>query len=385
MAIRKTKHGKYEVSLSLGYDDDGRQVRRYKNFETRKEARQFEQDLLAVKESGQEITYDSKVILSSFAQDYLKYKKDNFKFNTYKNYKTDLESKVIPVLGMYPLSKISPRILSDFIRDLSSMGYAASTVNRMMAVIRDLFEYATTGENAVLVKNPAKGLKRKQTSSDRELKFWDKDQLDKYKEILIGDQYADIYLFLLNTGMRINEALSLTVDRYSKRNGVISVNRQLERYSPKGLEPEIPNAYFFGSLKSDLPRNIILSESAIEIVERNIQGKKGHEFIFQPKINAERTLKSIIYKRGIRPEIKKLKVFSANTISHAFREMVIEHDLENIKLHGLRHTFASHFVMNGGDIYALQKILGHKNITNTQIYAHLSETYMAKCKNLVNI
>ncbi len=43
-----------------------------------------------------------------------------------------------------------------------------------------------------------------------------------------------------------------------------------------------------------------------------------------------------------------------------------------IVFHDLRHTFASHWVMNGGDVYKLQKILGHANIQMTMRYAHLS-------------
>lgn len=43
-----------------------------------------------------------------------------------------------------------------------------------------------------------------------------------------------------------------------------------------------------------------------------------------------------------------------------------------VTFHGLRHTFASHWVMRGGDLFKLQKILGHKSIQMTQRYAHLA-------------
>jgi len=46
--------------------------------------------------------------------------------------------------------------------------------------------------------------------------------------------------------------------------------------------------------------------------------------------------------------------------------------------HVLRHTFASHFVMNGGDILSLQKILGHSTITMTMRYSHLSPEHLAQ-------
>ncbi|MGG5961885.1 phage integrase [Salmonella enterica] len=45
-------------------------------------------------------------------------------------------------------------------------------------------------------------------------------------------------------------------------------------------------------------------------------------------------------------------------------------------IHALRHTFASHFMMNGGNILTLQKILGHSKIQTTMIYAHLAPDYL---------
>lgn len=48
----------------------------------------------------------------------------------------------------------------------------------------------------------------------------------------------------------------------------------------------------------------------------------------------------------------------------------------NQATHILRHTFASHFMMNGGNIIALQRILGHANIQQTMTYAHLSPDYL---------
>lgn len=45
--------------------------------------------------------------------------------------------------------------------------------------------------------------------------------------------------------------------------------------------------------------------------------------------------------------------------------------------HVLRHTFASHFIMNGGDIVTLQKILGHSTVSVTMRYSHLSSDHLA--------
>lgn len=50
--------------------------------------------------------------------------------------------------------------------------------------------------------------------------------------------------------------------------------------------------------------------------------------------------------------------------------------------HVLRHTFASHFMMNGGNILTLQRILGHANVTMTMRYSHLSPEHLQEAKNL---
>ncbi|MBU2875933.1 tyrosine-type recombinase/integrase [Marinobacter salexigens] len=50
--------------------------------------------------------------------------------------------------------------------------------------------------------------------------------------------------------------------------------------------------------------------------------------------------------------------------------------------HILRHTFSSHYMMNGGDILTLQRILGHGNITMTMKYAHLSPDHLESARKL---
>jgi integrase len=59
----------------------------------------------------------------------------------------------------------------------------------------------------------------------------------------------------------------------------------------------------------------------------------------------------------------------------AFRKARARAELADLHFHDLRHTFASQWMMNGGDLYALKGILGHKSIAMTQRYAHLSPAY----------
>ena len=55
-----------------------------------------------------------------------------------------------------------------------------------------------------------------------------------------------------------------------------------------------------------------------------------------------------------------------------------------ICFHDLRHCFASHFMMNGGNLYDLQKVLGHTKTEMTQIYAHLSPEHLSGVTRIIN-
>ena len=59
-------------------------------------------------------------------------------------------------------------------------------------------------------------------------------------------------------------------------------------------------------------------------------------------------------------------------IKKSFKAALKRAGIEDFRFHDLRHTFASHWVMRGGDLFKLQKILGHSSIEITLRYAHLA-------------
>ncbi|WP_296935207.1 tyrosine-type recombinase/integrase [uncultured Marinobacter sp.] len=79
----------------------------------------------------------------------------------------------------------------------------------------------------------------------------------------------------------------------------------------------------------------------------------------------------------IRKHLKEQGGFSFSL--SAFRRALVKSGIQlpaGQAAHVMRHTFASHFVMNGGDILILQRILGHSSIIITMRYAHLSPTHL---------
>jgi integrase len=65
-------------------------------------------------------------------------------------------------------------------------------------------------------------------------------------------------------------------------------------------------------------------------------------------------------------------------VERSFETVLQQAGIRDFRFHDLRHTFASWYMMNGGDLYELAKILGHSNIKMTERYAKLSKQHITK-------
>jgi integrase len=65
-------------------------------------------------------------------------------------------------------------------------------------------------------------------------------------------------------------------------------------------------------------------------------------------------------------------------VEGSFEDLLERAGIKDFRFHDLRHTFASWFMMNGGDLYELAKILGHSNIKMTERYAKLARQHIAR-------
>ena len=65
-------------------------------------------------------------------------------------------------------------------------------------------------------------------------------------------------------------------------------------------------------------------------------------------------------------------------VDKSFETILDEAGITEFRFHDLRHTFASWYMMNGGDLYELAKILGHSNIRMTERYTKLGKSHIAK-------
>ena len=68
-------------------------------------------------------------------------------------------------------------------------------------------------------------------------------------------------------------------------------------------------------------------------------------------------------------------------VEGSFDDLLERAGIKDFRFHDLRHTFASWYMMNGGDLYELAKILGHSNIKMTERYAKLAKHHIARTSN----
>lgn len=166
------------------------------------------------------------------------------------------------------------------------------------------------------------------------------DVVELVREGDFGDHITVCVLMLLMTGMRKQELLSL-------------------RWCDVSLTSDRPQIHIDAeSAKSGVRRHVPLSPRAVEVLSA-----------YKKQLRRMGLLGQFVIQVAGKP-IKDIKT--------AWIGVRREAGLDDVRIHDLRHTFASHLVMDGVDLYVVKELLGHKNIEMTQRYAHLSPGHVAK-------
>lgn len=179
-----------------------------------------------------------------------------------------------------------------------------------------------------------------------------KEEIKKLLDSNVGEEGYHVISMAVNTGMRIGEICGLCWDRIDFERGQIEVSRSFSR-------TEIQER-----TKTNLIRYIGMNGPVRDMLTELKKRRGFSPFVF--------------VKRNGLP-------FTADHFSQRFFAPALERaGVKKITFHVLRHTFASHFMMRKGEIYLLQKILGHTSIVMTQRYAHLNPEYLKEAAEIVS-
>jgi len=249
-----------------------------------------------------------------------------------------LKNHIIPDLGHRPLLEITKSEIIEYIH-LKLTQYKPGMVNRLLNGIKIIFSTAMSWEIEGLIKNPTQGIKQFADTGRRE-RFLNKEEAQKLLKAVLtskNQMLAPIIAALLLTGCRKREILDARWDCVDLERGILIV--------PISKTGKPRQVYL-----SDPAKKIFLQAKALLHIKMGQQAADACPWVFA------------------NPETGKpfVSIFKA---WHAARISV---GLADVRVHDLRHSFASSIVNGGGSLYDAQKLLGHSSPRMTERYAHLA-------------
>ena len=254
---------------------------------------------------------------------------DGYKPSNRRGISALLNRRLLPAFGSKPLDRISQARVRKWFDEFSRT--APGNANHGLATLRQIMNFAVACGHIDV--NPARGLKMNRRPALT--RFLSREEVARLHDVLDrqvgkgGRQQADMIRLLMLTGCRRGEIVNL---RWSEvREDVLAL----------------------ADAKTG-PRTVPLSAAARRILKR--QPRNGSPFVFPSSVDPDR------------PRSHKLPLWS---------RVRREAGIEDVRLHDLRHTFASHAVMNGIPVPVVSRLLGHSNTRMTLRYAHLGDREVA--------
>lgn len=248
--------------------------------------------------------------------------------------------RIQPCFGHMKLREISLRQVQSFMMDLRKEGLSAATADYHGALLKRLGSMCVRW--GYLDTNFTKGIQLFHEFNGVE-NVLDDAQLQKLLTVLHTDSNRPICLLallLLSSGMRLNEALSAQWKNVSIENRIWTVPRELS--------------------KSKRQRNVVLSDSALEIIEQ-IDRKESDIYVFTNR----KTKKPFV------------------NVFKPWNRLRIKAGVPFLRLHDLRHMYATYCVNNGRSIFEVSQLLGHADTRTTIRYSHLSAKTLLEAANSV--
>lgn len=264
-------------------------------------------------------------------ENYLKFEK-NYSMNTINSYLSDIKEYQEFKKGDI-LSSTKEDILA-YLKTIKNL--ESTTISHKISSLKSFFKYYQKRKKIKV--NPLANIKSPKIAKKLPT-YLTLEEVSKLLDVEIKSPYdarnKAILELLYSSGIRISELCNMQTSNYNSYECII-------RLIGKGSKERI----------------IPLGDYAISVLEDYINN-------YRPKINKKNINSIFINNRG-------------DAISRQFIFKIIKKEClkkgirKNVSPHTLRHTFATHLLQNGADLRIIQELLGHENISTTQIYTHVS-------------
>ena len=250
--------------------------------------------------------------------------------------------------------EIQKKDINFYIHFLKEKNLNSSSVNRKLSVIKSFYDYLN--QIGLVNSNELKIIGTQKSQKNLPKLLSEKEILhliDKSGKIYIENPIKNImYLrtqvileILYSTGLRISELLNIKINQVANIKDKLYING-----------------------KGNKQRLVIFNQNALDLLKNwiaiMVKNKKNkNSYLFE---NFDNT--NVISRQQIYKDLKKLAL-KTNT------------ELEKLSPHSVRHSFASHMLNRGADLRSIQKLLGHSDISTTEIYTQVRQN---RLKGLIN-
>lgn len=270
----------------------------------------------------------------------------NFSLHTVREYTSDLEEffAFLHAEGIQKITEVEYIHARIYVTKLYDEQKARTSISRKISSIRSFFRFLNREQN--IDDAPFRSLYHPK-KEERLPSFFYEEELKELFEKNEGDEPIQIrnmalLELLYATGMRVSECVSLELTD-------IDFHYNIVRVMGKGRKERIIP---FGQYAHDALIRYI------DQVRPTLMKKENHQKVFVNMRGGELTT------RGVR---------------YILSEMIDNASMHTkIYPHMLRHTFATHLLNNGADMRTVQELLGHANLSSTQIYTHVTKEALRK-------
>jgi integrase/recombinase XerC len=261
---------------------------------------------------------------------------------TRENYARDI-TQLIQLTDTTKLNDLQINHIRRFIASLHSKGLSGKSIARMLSSWRGFFDFLINRKG--FTNNPIIGLRAPKSpktlpqalSIEQAVKLVDIGDDD----ILGVRDHAILELFY-SSGLRLSEVVNLNIDALDFSEGTVMVTG-----------------------KGNKTRIVPMGSHAMDAMQKWLQIRA------QIKINDASSKPVFIGLQGRR--------ISARNIQYRLKEWSVKQGINSsVHPHMLRHSFATHVLQSSGDLRAVQEMLGHANISTTQVYTHLDYQHLTK-------
>ena len=373
--IRQRKDGTWEGRYTVGnHPGTGKPIRKSIYGKSQGEVAEKLRKITSDIDRG-DYSEPSKITVKQWLNDWLdNYCKDK-KPLTVKQYRSMVNTHILPELGATKLSSLTAPQLTKFYNKLGVEGKTTKrknketgeievikepsspkTIKNVHGIISKALEDAI--DQGILNTNVAERAKVPRVAP-HEISPLTEEQQKAFFAAISKHKYKNLYTTILFTGLREAEAIGLTWDCIDFKRGTMKVYRQLQKRT------QAEGGYQFAALKNDKRRVIKLSPYILALLQgiKTKQEEEGKDSIF-------------IFTNELGEHL------SVDTIYGCYKRIVKKIGIPDARVHDLRHTFAVISIQEGDDLKTVQQNLGHATAAFTlNVYGHVSDKMKEESAN----